>query len=463
MLLRARVNCKSVFVQALLCSGLASLASHASASDTRSLLLMMPAGLDDSSMIFTYPGLAAEKSWVSMELGTPVDGAADNSNAYGGGLYSADFGTLGLYVSRDASVMNERDSLIANSIDFVDAYMQDFYFSNKFASGLTPTPARPLDLFYARKVGPGALGVRMTWAGDYEKSKLPETTTENTANQVDLQLGYSAPVASGKLDSSLRAGILGTIENKVKAEGNETTSTYSRGISLKLDVRYMQPLNSTQQVFAKTGFLMESPNIEVKGGGVSQDKDLNELQFDAQAGIIAKPRTNTTLAAGGAFFYSSTKGPFKLSGPANASILPVLSQGEEKIEVSLDAGKSEKTAYGLLGTVGIESSLTERWALLAGLAYPIVGTVSVKDKVTEGNPSYEFRLSDAADATLWSFGVAYTYENLRIDAGVNAKSLLHNGPQFITGNATKAPVYMISGTYDFSKSTAAATPTASLN
>ena len=70
------------------------------------------------------------------------------------------------------------------------------------------------------------------------------------------------------------------------------------------------------------------------------------------------------------------------------------------------------------------------------------------------------------DASLWSFGVGYLHDALRVDAGVNAKSFMQNGPFFVTGVSTgtaAAPVlFVVSASYDLGPSTQELAPSSSI-
>ncbi len=423
-------------------------------SDARTLILNLPAGLTDTSYVFAYPSLAAGKSLVGIELGQPT------SDVYGGGLYSTKVGTFGLFVSRDASLMQTRASVVTDSPDVAMLVARTYMFSRKALSSLAPSPARPLDFIYAMELSGGAgLGLRLTWAGDHTREKTAAQTQENTSDQLDLQLALSTKTAGSKIDVAAKIGILGTIENETKANNQTTSTTYSRGISLGFNARAVRPVSSQTDAYLKAGFFYENPELEQKAADTTRDKNLSELVFDLQLGALVRPRPETLVTFGGAFLYFASEGPFSLDPAANQTIPQSLQQGTETLGVDLTRGTSELSGYGLLATAGVENKLTDHWILLAGIGYPLLGAMEAKDKVKDGNPSYEFRFADIPEAELWQFGVGYERNGFRADAGVSAKSLLHNGPQFITGNTTASPVlFVISAEYNFSQGSSAATP-----
>lgn len=422
----------------------------AQASDSRTFVLAVPAGLSDPSFLFAYPSTAAGLSLVSAEVGRP------NSDAYGGALYSTGVGTFGLFVSRDASLMQARGTALSDSPDVVDLFLRPLLFSRNFMAALAPAPARPLDLVYAYPLAGGnAIGARLTWAGDHNKTKTEAQTVENTSDQVDLQLAYSGKADAARYDLGLKVGLLGTIENETKQNDQTVRQTFSRGLSMEFNGRAVYPLSQRVDAYAKAGFFYENPEIENKAADTTQDKDLKETIIDLQAGALIKPEASTMVAVGAGFFYFNSEGPFSLAPNGNLTVPQSLQTGAEVLAVQLDQGTTKKSGYGLLATAGLETALTESWSFLAGIGYPLLGSITAKDKVTAGNPEYELRFADIPDATLWQFGLGYRHNNLKIDAGINAKSLLHTGPQFITGNASANPMlFIISAVYDFSAASA---------
>jgi hypothetical protein len=430
-------------------------ATKAQASDARNLVLAIPAGLSDSSFLFAYPSTAAGLSLVAAELGTPA------ANAYGGALYTWNASTFGLFVSRDASLMQSRGTAVSNSPDIVDSFVGPYQLSRNYLSSpaVGPDPARPLDLIYAYSLGGRrSFGARLTWASDHNKVKTEAQTQENSSNQLDLQIGYTGKAGSTVYDLGLRVGLLGTVENSVKQNDQTNRSTYSRGLSLEFNGRAVIPLSQRLDAYAKAGLFYESPEVEARAAGVTVDEDLKEMLVDLQGGALIKPEAGTIVAVGGSFFYFNSDGPFSLGAAENSTVLANLQVGSEALTLQFQQGKSKKVGYGLLATAGIETNLTESWAFLAGIGYPIFGSMTAKDKVAEGNPEYEVRFADVPDATLWQLGSGYRHGNLKVDAGLNAKSLLHTGPQFITGNASANPlIFIISAVYDFSSSTANST------
>lgn len=447
---------KCCFKGAVVAAGFLGFISGASASDTRISVLAHPAGLSDPSYLFAYPGLAAGESRIFGELGQP------NSDAYGGVLYQTSVGTFGLFVSRDASLMQSRGTVVADSPDWLTTATQPFLLSRKYLSTLPLGPARPLDLVYARPLGAGKAGLRITWASDLASTDNGTVKTETSANQVDLQLGYSVAVAGGQLDTGLKLGIIGAVKGSTTNAGVKQTDEYTRGISLRGNARHVLPLDSSKDFVTKFGFFYENPEISVSNGGTSQDKKLTEQSVDVSAGLNLKPRSGTKVFAGGTLFYLSSQGPFSFGAPnATTSVPKALALGNETLRLDLSQGSSQKTALGLIAAASVEAEMSQSWVLLAGMGYPVMGSVTAKDKVTAGNPKYESRLSEVPDASLWNFGIGYLREALRVDAGVSAKSFLHNGPFFVTGNKTDAPVlFVVSASYDLGSANPEAQPQA---
>ena len=246
----------AALVAAAVPTGWFGLVSGASASDTRISVLAHPAGLSDPSYLFAYPGLAAGESRIYGELGQP------NSDAYGGVLYTTGYGTFGLFVSRDASLMQSRATVVADSPDWITTATQPFLLSRKYLSTLPLGPARPVDIVYARALGDGKAGVRLTWASDLANTDNGTVKTETSSDQVDLQLGYSAPVAGGQLDTGLKIGVIGNVKTSTTNGGAKLKDEYTRGISLRGNARHVLPLDPSkdfQRYFYQVWFLLRAP------------------------------------------------------------------------------------------------------------------------------------------------------------------------------------------------------------
>ncbi len=79
------------------------------------------------------------------------------------------------------------------------------------------------------------------------------------------------------------------------------------------------------------------------------------------------------------------------------------------------------------------------------------GDVTEKDNTTNLNEKKTYSFPETSDALLWSLGLYYKADALRIDASYG-KEFLHNGPYIISGlspTTDKALFTKISASYAF--------------
>lgn len=93
-----------------------------------------------------------------------------------------------------------------------------------------------------------------------------------------------------------------------------------------------------------------------------------------------------------------------------------------------------KSAKVLRASVSLETSATESFGVMGGMSYNIWGEVTTEDKVSSTDTVKTTEsISETSDNTLWSLGMFYQVEKLRVDASYS-KGFLYAGPYFISGD-----------------------------
>jgi hypothetical protein len=469
-------------VSSLLC--VAALSSQAAlASEVRVKTRAQPAGIDDEVMVFTYPSLATKHSLALAEFGT-----AANQEAYALGLTQTSFGALGVAISRDQSVFTyvNPNTYSTNDNDLVAHHFQRYSFARKFSAGSADIqPRRPIDLFYALPMeGDKGFGVRLTLAGDTDNVQTTAGKVEGSASQADLALGFHMPVSTGRMDLSVNAGLIGKLEeSNTPTGGQKTSGKYDRGLSLKLNGRWVETAATGAKPYAKVGLQFEQPKIEASAGGQSQSKKAKDLAFDMQAGALYAPSDRVELNAGLGVFYMQSEGPFALAAPAannnnnnNGAGTPANStanaarvgmqdgagtpaaadatanairNGTENVTATFAGPRATRKGYGLILNGGAEALVTDNVGALAGLTYLVWGRLETKDKAAQGEPKYTTNLGETSDADLFALGLFYKREAFRVDASAAIKNFIHNGPNFITGGVTAPIIAQFAASYRF--------------
>ena len=431
-----------------------SVNSAAFATEARNNVLSNPAGLDDEVQVFTYPSLVNRYSLASAEWGN-----VGNNESYVVAFAQTSAGSFGVALSRDQSVFNYFDpnTLTANDPDLVAKAIGHYSLNSKFAARETGiAPKRPIDLFFGLPLGEDkGFGVRLTLAGDTNETSTDTAgKTTKDAQQADLTLGFHTPVATGRLDLALRAGILGKLENKVQPPNGaaKSSATYDRNLALRVSARFVEIKNATLKPYYKGSLDWQAPDVKSEAAGKSESKKGRDLFFDAQAGALFAPKEGVQLNAGGGAFYFASEGPYALSAPATPGGLTVdqaIQRGLEKTTATTADGKTKRSGYGVLANLGAEALVTESFGAMTGVRYTLWGRLTTKDDFTAGKPKYTTNLAETTDNELWGFGLFYKREALRIDAAAEVRNFLHNGPHFITGATTAALLGQISGSYRF--------------
>ena len=176
-------------------------AGSALATDTRVGVLRYNGGIDDETLVFTYPGQISKYNVALFELGT-----YDDKNAYGAAFANTGSFHIGAALSRtDWLFTNGALSYNANSgnistVSLLDKYETDML---KATDPELSVPARPIELLAGFDIGAGTLGLRLSMASYRNKESADAagvaTNVEKTAQQTELALGFHTG-AAGSLD-----------------------------------------------------------------------------------------------------------------------------------------------------------------------------------------------------------------------------------------------------------------------
>lgn len=442
MLIRHRTCSRLFALVGLMASG------SALASEVRVRSLAQPAGIDDEAMVFTYPSLVNRYSLAIAEFGT-----AGDQEAYVAAMTQTSAGSFGAAFSRDASAFNSLN-LATNSTndnDFIASNFARYSFARKYASNFGIVARRPVDIFYGRPFGTDrGFGVRLTLAGDTNEVSTTGGKASQNAEQADLAFGYHMPVSTGRIDLGLSLGLLGKLENTTSPNvGTKTESTYERGVSARVSGRWVETQATTLKPYLKASLEYATPKLKATANGTTTSKKAKDLGFDAQGGVLVSPNERTQLNAGAGVFYLQSEGPFALAAPANTAIEDAVRAGAETVTPVLTGPRATRKAYGLALNAGAEALVTESVGVLTGVNYNVWGRIITKNKAAAGEPKYTTNLTETSDSDLWSIGLFYKRDALRIDAATALKRFIHNGPHFITGTATPNIVAWFAGSYRF--------------
>ena len=434
---------KSLALVSVLISGAAL------ASEVRVGTLGRSAGIDDEAFVFAFPSAVNRYSLVLAEIGTSA-----NNEGYAAVMTSASGHSFGVALSREKSLFNHRNTAGRTTdvpddlTSFVSKYsMTTKYLSNTIGYG----PKRPIDLFYGMNIAENTgFGVRLTMAGNINEAKY-EDTVQRSASQTDVHFGFHMPLASGLFETALKLGVVGTVESTMQnATGGKTSVNFNRGIETRFLARYMAQGEAKTLPFVKVGFDLSSPTIKQVNNGQSQSKKAQELSFDLQGGVNAKPTELVLITGGLGYFYFKSEGPYSLKA-ASASVLEAaLQDATEDVLLNLGGPVSTRTGQGFVTQLGTEAKLGDRWGLLMGLDYVLWGRLNTKDNYSPSKPSYVSNLTETPDANLWSFGTFYEIpKEFRLDASVSLKNFVHNGIFMVSGIPTANLIPQFAATYKF--------------
>lgn len=416
------------------------------ASEVRIGAMGGSAGLDDEGYIFAYPSLVTKHSFITAQLGDPAIGEAHLALAA-----QTSAGSFGVGLNRSVSLFTHRNPLTNTTdvVDFGTGFAARFSFAKKVYSTLNIAPQRPVDLLYGFDLSGAGLGFRVTGASFIETLNGPAHDLRS-ARQFDAHVGYHTEInSSARLDLALMLGVVG----KVEIENDVTTGTareltFDRGFTPRLLVRYLDLSTDNIRPYGKLGIQFQTPEAEKKQANVTTKEKGKETSADLQLGLNYSSNPNFQLSGGLAGLYVLSEGPYQISAPAGFTLAQAVRRGIEDVIVEFGK-KTKRTHTAILSNVGAEAFLTTSWGLLAGFEYVIWGEVETKNPFEVGEPKFKTNTAPTSNADLWKLGVFYSENEIRVDAAMAIEDLLHNGPHFITGNATPGFVGQIAATYSF--------------
>lgn len=405
--------------------------SWAYASEARMQTLQYSLGVIDTTDVTLFPGMLPEFNVAIAELGNPTA-----AKAYGGIYKAIDNGGLGILVSRDDFLFS---SALSSDVSVVDEWLSMAAIATS-ANGGVPAPQRPFEVSYGMKLGQNAAGITLGYATFESAKKASDGPTDSTAGkaqQLDMTLGYTIGGNSNganRTDLGLRIGLLGKLEGSTETAAVKKTQSFERGTDISLIGRHIEKIDAGK-VYVGGILAMRSPTAKADTGTVSKSAKFTEQELGLQGGFVFQPNQETLITAGLGALYMVSKGPILTvtNSVATPSFLA-------------DDGVVVRTTKIIVADLGTEAFLTTNFGFLMGLQYSLWGTKKTEDNLTAGHPTTEVSVPETPDAKLWSLGLAYRVDALRIDATF-ANAFLHNGPFFVTGAATPSTFAVISASY----------------
>jgi hypothetical protein len=417
----------------------AVLAAPALATESRMETLGNPVAVFDETDVFTYPARANDYDLALVELGRAPDnddGAKANAQAYGGILKKLGGSSVGVVLSREESLLSD-PTLAGRSL--VDSWLAASV-SNEDEKAILPAPERPIDIFFgAQAGGRSGWGTRLTYASYKNEQKATSGPTDEdkySADQLDLFFGYSTGEAN-HFDLGVGLGVLGTLKHSDDSGGVENSDSFKRGLELSLSGRHVARQSNGRSAY-QLQLLNRSPKVEAKRGGTSESAKFNEMAALLKGGYTLTPGKAVEVSADLGLLYISSKGPVIDGGVGSSgstAATPSMLASDEDV-------KRKTTA--LFTTLALETPIAGGVGLLGGMQYTIWGTIKTDDPISETET--EQTVTQTSDFNLWSLGLFYELEALRVDATYR-KAFLHAGPYFASGDETENPLMRISASY----------------
>lgn len=415
-------------------AGIFILAAAAHATETRVQTLRGVGGIEDETLVFAYPGMISKYKVALVELGT-----AASTEAYAAAFTDVGGLSLGAAVSRTTWLFSNIQ--LGTSVSLFDRYetaMLDLTTAVATRDPYLHAPFRPIELLAGFNIGAGTLGIRFSYA-DYKNKQDTQTggvttTTNQTAQQMELAVGFHTD-AVGPLDIALTLDPTEAQKRTDSANSTESSTSVKGSSIMLVDVRWLST-DTASSPYVKAKMLTRS----YKASGTSGGRDFSGKFSDAvntlEGGYVGIASNKTAkLFTGLELAQYSSKGP-SVTGTGTKTVPSYLSNDES---VKLDATV-------INGSLSGEADVAGGFGAMAGMKYVMFGDVTEKDNTTNKNLKTTVSFPETSDATLWSLGVYYKADALRIDASY-AKDILYNGPNFISGNVTPNFIGRISASY----------------
>ncbi len=279
----------------------------AQATETRVQTLRGNGGIEDETLVFTYPGMIGRYRVALVELGT-----YKNTEAYAAAFTDVGFMSIGAAVSRTNWLFT--NNAATTSISLFDRYQ--YAVLDRATATPVPylsAPARPIELLAGFSLGgAGTLGLRLSFA-DYKNKTESQTggvttTTNQTAQQVELAVGFHTD-SVGPLDVALTLDPTAT-QKRTATVNNVDSSISVKGSSIMMiDARWLSTENASSP-YVKGKILSRTYKVSGTSGGSDVSSKFTDQANILEGGYVAmKDAKGPKLSTGIELAQGSSKGP----------------------------------------------------------------------------------------------------------------------------------------------------------
>jgi hypothetical protein len=410
------------------------IAGRGEATETRVRTLQNQEGIVDETRVFDYPGELPQHHVALVELGT-----AANQDVYGAAFYGQGQVAGGVAVSRDSWLVT--DGLLGTQLSLLDRF-ETAMTSTDNGGPVLPKAQRPVELLGAFKLGRDeAIGLRLGSAS-YQKSDKTDpgtgaSETKISAQQADLTLGLALAPAGGVLDVSATTHITAKQKHTETANDVESGTELKGKSAIDLTARWIGARDASAP-YVGARVVSQSFKVATDSATVHESSSFSDTALALQGGyaVVSKPR-NAKLFTGLSVAQTKSKGP-TVAGTGTKAVPSYLARGD----------KATVKANLVNGELAGEGDVGGGFGAMVGLSYALYGTVTEQDNTTGKNEKSVVSIEETPDANLWSLGMYYRAEALRVDASYS-KAFLHNGPYLIAGNQTSPLFGRLSVSYTF--------------
>jgi hypothetical protein len=404
------------------------MAQSASATVTRQEALQSNGGVEDEALIYSYPGMIGKYNLALAEIGKFNAGAY--THAHAAAFTTLQSISLGASVSRSEWLFT--NLLIADrDISLFDRYEAKVIDTANNGPFLV-VPEKPIEVFAGFSLAGGTLGFKLAFAS---RSDTAEDVTLNVASktarsaqEIQFSTGFHTD-AAGSLDIAFTMDPSSSQKYSKDSGSSSSEISIKGGGATKLAGRWIQS-GTTGGIYANGSILTRSAKLSATSGGTDYSSKFTDQVITLEGGYAAvKTATGPKLFAGADVVRFSSKGPTILTGSGGTSEPSYTKNGE--------AAKISGTISS--ATLSGEASVTSGVGLMAGMKYVLYGNITETDNTADLHKKTVDSVDETSDAALWSIGMYYQADALRVDAVVK-KDFLYNGPNFISGNTT-APLF----------------------
>jgi|GEM_PF-3361133 len=405
-------------------------APFASATETRMSTLQGIPGAQDEVEVYTYPSAASRYELALVELGTSGD-----KEVYGGALAKINGIHAGAFVSRNDWLFSE--SLIGTTASLFDRFESAATSSDAATPQLLKGPERPFELIGAMPMANGVFGVRLAYAAVNSSQKKEDLGVSSSAKQSGdhIQLGVGYTMGTIDLGFTIDPSFK---QSRKDTAGGATTSTEAKGkLSVGLNGRWLQSADSSG-LYGAGAIHTRTIDAKSSSAGASESSKFEDRVITVEGGYAALTRNKTAnLFTGAVLTNVLSKGP------------TVTGIGEKMVPSYLTSDKrAEVKTTVVAGALSGEADVAGGVGAMMGLHYILFGSIAEDDDTTGKKIKTEKTFAETSDSALWSLGVYYKVDALRVDASYG-KEFLHNGPFLVSGAATKPLLARISARYAF--------------